>query len=116
MQFIMPSLQQWLVENEMDSADTLLAAFVFVFILLSHSPLAIVAISLSYLIGNKHGKKETYHSGRQVGYREGIKGGLKQGSRQAKETKMQMLCSFAVVSFIVGALVGFKVAKVIFQR
>ena len=113
---VVPSLHQWLAENDMDSLDTVLVLFVFVFILLSHSPLAVVAISLSYLIGNKHGKKETYYTGRQVGYREGIKEGLKQGGRHANEVKMQLILILTTSIFLVGLLVGVKVARVFYYR
>eukprot|EP00956_Cyclotella_meneghiniana_P001173 scaffold1327_cov65-Cyclotella_meneghiniana.AAC.12 len=111
-----PSLHQWLAENDMDSLDTVLVLFVFVFILLSHSPLAVVAISLSYLIGNKHGKRETYYTGRQAGYREGIKEGLKQGGRHANEVKMPLILLLTAAIFLVGLFVGVKVAGVFYRR
>lgn len=108
-------LQRWLTENELDSTDTVLVLFVFVFISLSHSPLAVAAISLSYLIGNKQGKKETFYSGKQIGYREGIKEGLKQGSRHAAKTNMQGILTNATVGFFLGLLFGFRVARAIYK-
>ena len=108
-------LQRWLTENELDSTDTALALFVFVFISLSHSPLAVAAISLSYLIGNKQGKKETFYSGKQIGYRDGIKEGLKQGSRHAEKTKMHGTFAVATIALFLGLLLGFRVARAIYQ-
>jgi len=80
----MSTFHEWLVSNGMDAINAALVLFVFVFIFLSKSPLAAVAVSFSYLIGNTHGKKETFYSG----YLEGMKEGLKHGSRRDNEMKM----------------------------
>jgi hypothetical protein len=109
------SLRQWLVENEMDSLDTVLVLFVVAFILLSKSPLAVCALSLSYLIGNKHGKKETFYTGQQQGYKEGIKDGMKQARKLADAATMQVAPVLAAAVFSTGLLVGFKIAKAIYQ-
>lgn len=110
------SVQQWLNDNSIDSLDTLLVPFVFAFVLFSNSPIAVLAITLSYLIGNKHGKTETFYSGRQTGYREGIKEGLKQGRYQSDVTKMQVVSVLLVTVFLVGLFIGFKGAKVLYHR
>lgn len=112
----MPSLQQWLVENELDSLDTLLPLFLFTFLLVSKSPFAVIALSLSYLFGNKHGRRETFYTGRQQGYKEGIKDGMKQAKKLADAATMKVASAFAVAVFLTGLLIGFKVTKSIYQR
>jgi hypothetical protein len=111
-----PHLRQWLVESDINTIDAALAISAVIFVLISHSPLAVIAVTVAYIIGHKHGKQETFSSGREAAYREGIKEGLKQGTRHANEAKLQSILVLIAIVFVVGLWVGFKAGKFIFQR